>query len=120
MKTNLKMILDPDIHGSTAFLINGKLHVSSLLHADILYGKRSSHLQIIDTDEINYRNHISEIKVFAGQQVQVFDNGLYIGDGTITDYPYQLDFGLAEVCLHYPVKGETSVYPVNHMIPLCC
>jgi|GEM_PF-3354563 len=119
MRTTPQVIADPDIQGPIGYLIDGKIHISNQLHESLLTGSVDAELTFIDTDEINYRIHIDKIKLFAGQQVHVFDNGFMIGSGTITGYPFNLDFGLAEVCLHFPLKGETSVYQVKHLVPVC-
>jgi len=120
MKKIPQIVSDPGIFGPIGYLINGKLHISALVHETMLTDKDFFiNFSFIDTDEINYRLHLDEIKLFAGQQVHVFDQGFCIGDGTITDYPYNYDFGLAEVCLHYPVKGEISIVNLKNLIPVC-
>ena len=120
MKNIPQIVPDPDIHGFVGYLIDGKIHVSTKLHENLLIDDDYlSKLCFIDTDEINYRLHLDKIKLFAGQQVHVFDNGFCIGAGTITDYPFNYDFGLAEVCLHYPLKGEITVYRSKNLVPVC-
>jgi hypothetical protein len=120
MKKIPQIISDPEIYGTIGYLINGKLHISESLHETLHTDKDFfAKFSFIDTDEINYRLHLNKIKLFAGQQVHVFDQGFCIGDGTITDYPYNFDFGLAEVCLHFPLKGEICVIRLKNLVPVC-
>jgi hypothetical protein len=113
-----EVIPDADIQGPVGYLINGKIHVSFFIHQQILAKKEGIVIQYIDADEINYRTNLDEVNLFAGQQVNVFENGNFKGDATIIDYPYNHNLNEAEVCFHYPDKGKLAVIPVRHLIPV--
>ena len=105
------------------FLINGELHVAPTLY-DKIYSKDEidnnllMSLDVIDVDEMAYLEKLNEMLVFAGQQVKVFENGMYRGDGTITRYPFEMHFEYAEVTMHFPVKRETMVCEIINLEPL--
>src|SRR5258708_4273033 len=89
-------------------IINGSLHVSPVLY-DRIQSKGAdvshafvSHIKMIDVDEMVFIDNLKDVIIFAGQQVKVFDNGFYLGDATISCYPYSMKFEFAEVCMHYP------------------
>src|SRR5258705_7714074 len=102
-----------------AFIINGELNVTQEIY-DLLYDEdiKDSLLEsitIVDMDEVMYKNNIDKIRIFAGQQVKVYDSGKYIGDGTIVDYPYLGSFYKAMVSMHFPVRGELLLCPPNSL-----
>jgi hypothetical protein len=119
LKAAPNIITDPEIRGGIGYLINGQIHISVELYKKWSLFPGVIPIPFIDTDEINYKLHLDQIKLFAGQQVHVFDNGFLIGEGTITAYPLNHDFTMAEVCLHDPFRGETSAYPAMHLVPVC-
>jgi hypothetical protein len=104
-------------------IINGELHVAPAVY-DRIYNQADTanetllNLEIIDVDERVYIETLDDIRIFAGQQVKVYDQGFYLGDGTVTCYPYQMKFELAEVTMHFPFKGQSLVTRISSMSPI--
>jgi hypothetical protein len=124
MKNTLSIIADEAFKNERyGCIINGELHVSPSLYnrifefdhidADLLVS-----LVVIDVDELVYLDNLSDLNLFAGQQVQVFNNGRYFGDGTVTCYPLNMKFDMAEVTMHFPFQGEVVITPVELIKPI--
>ncbi len=124
MKKNISIVPDPTLTGDTyGCLINGELHVAPLLYKRIYDDDDVDHdmlmeLVVIDVDELVYTERLNDILVFAGQQVKVYNDDVYLGDGTVTCYPYNMHFEHAEVMMHFPLKGEVMVYEITSLVPV--
>ena len=104
-------------------IMNGELHVAPSLYEQIfkpgyIDTELLSDLVVIDVDELVYIENLEFMTVFTGQQVRVFCNGKYAGDGTVTCYPYAMNFASAEVTMHFPDKGEVFVSEVHSLEPI--
>ncbi len=110
-------------HDDYGCLMNGELHVAPSLYSKIfrsgqLDTELLSELVVIDVDELVYIENLEFMTVFTGQQVRVFCDGKYAGDGTVTCYPYAMNFASAEVTMHFPDKGETFISEVFSLEPI--
>jgi hypothetical protein len=125
MKTTIPIISDSTLSGENyGCLINGELHIAPTLYRrmcntiEIDYSMLMN-LTVIDVDELVYTEKLDEMIIFAGQQVKVYTDGFYLGDGTITCYPYAMHFEQAEVRMHFPFKDEVKVCKVSELTPIC-
>src|SRR5207249_2702114 len=101
-------------------IINGELHIAPLLYNRIYNGEKIDqellfNLEIIDIDELVYIDMLENINIFAGQQVRVYENGFYTGDGTVTRYPFDMKFENAEVMMHCPFKGQLRICSIRSL-----
>ncbi len=124
MKNTLSIVPDETFkNDGYGCILNGDLHVTPSLYdrifkEDYVDLDLVSNLVIIDMDELVYIENLEFMLVFAGQQVRVFRNGKYIGDGTVTSYPFMMKFETAEVTMHFPMKGEIITTPVSFLEPI--
>jgi len=124
MKTTIPIIADSTLSGEGyGCLINGELHIAPTLYKRMCHTVNIDYemlmnLVVIDIDEMVYTEKLNEMMIFAGQQVKVYDNGLYMGDGTVTCYPFAMHFEQAEVTMHFPFKGEIMVCRVTELTPI--
>ena len=104
-------------------LINGELHIAPALY-DRMHNEPEfdyalfENLDVVDIDEMVYIERIDELLIFSGQQVKVYDNGSYVGDGTVTSYPHKMHFEKAEITMHFPFKKEVAVCSITDIIPI--
>ena len=124
MKTNLSIIPDTTLSGENyGCLINGELHLAPNLFKQICDDAEIDYdvlmnLVIIDVDEIVYTERLNDLLIFAGQQVKVYKNGCYIGDGTVTCYPFEMHFEHAEVMLHSAFNKDLINCNINSLVPI--
>jgi hypothetical protein len=124
MKNTLSIISDETFkNDGYGCILNGDLHVTPSLYERIFQSGHLdidlvSNLVIIDVDELVYIENLEFMMVFAGQQVRVFNDGKYIGDGTVTCYPLTMKFEMAEVTMHFPDQGEIMICPVSLLGPI--
>ena len=119
MKNTLAIISDKTFKNDRyGCIINGDLHVAPSLYDRIFqpgYVDENLllNLVIIDVDELIYLENLESMLLFAGQQVRVYNNSKYFGDGTVTSYPFAMKFEMAEITMHFPYKGEVIISPVS-------
>ena len=124
MKKTLSIISDRILKNEDyGCIINGELHVAPALfdkicHHNIIDDELLFQLTIFDLDEKIYVGNINELLIFSGQQVNVYDNGLYIGDATVTCYPYEMKFEKAEVTMHFPNNRQIRICPITSLKPI--
>jgi len=125
MKTNFSIIPDTTLSGeSYGCLINGNLHLAPNLYSRVCNDVEEidydilMNLVVIDVDEIVYTERLNDMLIFAGQQVKVYENGCYIGDGTVTCYPYEMHFERAEITMHTTFKRDMKVCDILSLVPI--
>jgi len=123
MDQKISIVVDPAFENDDkAYIINGKLHVSPQwtrsIETEEYLKKKILKSSIIDVDELMYVSNLDSTVLFAGQQVKVHNNGFYLGDATITCYPYNMQLQQAEVSMHSPVKGEVMICSVDDLEPI--